>query len=171
MPRRILFKGFFYKTFGGGDNFGGCYFVLWAIFKGKVVLVSSPNTQIQILKYRIQILKYTISPLVMASYLAIQLVSTVSLLSPSISGRVRILWGWSWWQQWKPWWQQWKPWWQPWKPWWPQILGRNPQEKTFQSSKCKFSEKGKSAFSKSFSLKWDGKLSPKCHFEFFSLLL
>ena len=33
----------------------------------------------------------TISPLVMASYLAIQLVSTVSLLSPSISGRVRIL--------------------------------------------------------------------------------
>ena len=33
----------------------------------------------------------TISPLVMASYLAIQLVSTVSLLSPSISGSVRIL--------------------------------------------------------------------------------
>ena len=39
MPRRILFKGFFYKTFGGGDNFGGCYFVLWAIFKGNVVLI------------------------------------------------------------------------------------------------------------------------------------
>ena len=31
-----------------------------------------------------------LSPLVMASYLAIQLVSTVSLLRPSISGRVRI---------------------------------------------------------------------------------
>ena len=168
MPRRFPFKRILLYNFWWWRKFWWCYFVLWAIFKGNVVLI--------------------------------HIYTYMHTYTYKYSNTQSHLWWWrrtwpsSWWarcpcsarrsregcgssggdhgdnnenhgdnhenhggnddnhiQSHKSW-------------------GETPR-KTFQSSKCKFPEKGKSAFSKSFSLKWDGKLSPKCHFEFFSLLL